>query len=99
MNWASRTFSADGWFHVLDQFEEAYDAAGAPSDWMLCRLEAPGRTTLYVGLPDGTMLEAYAGFERCPQLGGVVRALLLMGDQHAFDDLFHRRRLAHERVA
>ncbi len=98
MIWASRTFTRDGWFHVQDQFEAAYDEAGEPVDWMLCRVEAPARTTIFVGLPDAAMLEAYEGFRACPQPGGMVRPLLLMGDMRAFDDLFNRRRETRDRT-
>ena len=98
MFWASRTFSRDGWYPIQDQFEEDYDAAGMPADRMLCRVETTHGTTIYVGMPEPGLLDAYTGLDRCPQPGGTVRPLLLMGDQRAFDDIFHRRRPTRDRV-
>ena len=41
MIWATRTFSENGWYHVQDQFEEQYDAAGEPAGMMLVCVDTP----------------------------------------------------------
>jgi hypothetical protein len=57
MIWATRTFSENGWYHVQDQFEEQYDAAGEPIGMMLVCVDTPDfKTRIYVGLPDPSLL-------------------------------------------
>ena len=98
MIWASRTFPRDGWYDVQAQFEDGYDAADCPVDRLLCRTESHGRTTIYVGVTDPGLLDAYEGFNRCPEPGGMVKPLLLMGSEQTFDNLFHRRRETRDRT-
>ena len=68
MIWATRIFPQNGWYHVQDQFEEQYDAAGEPEGMMLVCVDTPDfKTRIFVGLPDPSLLASYDGFTPSPR--------------------------------
>lgn len=100
MHWATRAFSPDGWYHVQDQFEEEYEAAGSPPGMLLVYSEMPDfRMRIFVAMPEPSLLDLYSGFERCPRPEPSLRPKLLMGDNAEFDQLFNMRRARLDRAS
>jgi hypothetical protein len=92
MHWATRTFPADGWYYVQDQFEIEWEMAGSPSDMMLVYFDLPDfRLQLFVGLPDPGEILRYRGFEPCSEPATSKKPKLLMGDLKEHARMFERR--------
>jgi hypothetical protein len=85
MIWAARLFSRDGWYILRDQFEEAYEAAGAPNDMMLAYADTPSfDTVLFIGVPDTTDLSPDEDFEVIDERTLPRNIRLLFGDETLF---------------
>ena len=93
MIWATRTFSENGWYHVQDQFEEQYDAAGEPIGMMLVCVDTPDfKTRIYIGLPEPSLLASYDGFTLVAESDLPRYGHLLFGNETAFEARFRRQR-------
>jgi hypothetical protein len=97
--WATRDFGRGDWFAVRKLFEKQFMALGAHQSMMLVARDLPNNATrLYIGLPDGTLLKSYPGFQEIAEADLPDRAKLLVGDANAFEARFrsdapdHRRR-------
>jgi hypothetical protein len=93
MIWATRTFTENGWYHVQDQFEEQYDAAGEPAGMMLVCVDTPDfKTRIYRGVPDPSLLASYDGLTPVAESELPRSGHLLFGSEAAFEAYFRWRR-------
>ncbi len=64
MIWVCRSIGPAEWNNVQDRYENPFVKLGCPSQIMLVVASVSGSAMLFAGLPNASLLNAVAGFER-----------------------------------
>ena len=89
MIWATRRLDLGEDFYIRELFEAQSSAFGSPRDMMLIAVDEDTKSRrLFVGVPDGGLLNAYHGFELCLRRDLPKAPVLIAGHQDVFQAMF-----------
>lgn len=89
MLWASRLLDVGNDVYIRELFEAQRAALGKPHDMMLIAVDEEGyKRRLFVGVPNGEMLNGYFGFDFCLRRDLPKAPTLIAGHQEVFQAMF-----------
>jgi hypothetical protein len=91
--WAKRNFRNRTYLYILDQMADQQLTLGAASGLMMVRTgrsEEEEMTTVFIRVPDPTLVATYRGFEKIDERDLPQEAVLLYGDLSEFQKFFRK---------